>query len=147
MAGNEDEPGPSTSPKDKVKENQCSSRFAIRKVMFPRRDEEKPTRKEMPYSGPPPIIVPMRPANNNKADENRTDDGLKALFKAKLGPTDYTIKNLNKATQIRADNAKSYSLIQKVFQEAKLEFYTYNNEGPKFEKFVMYGLYENCAFS
>lgn len=135
MAGNTDggEPAPPNT------QEKTTSRFAIRKVMFPRAaDNTAANKKETPSSDPPPIVVPFRQAN--KTAENLIDSDVKTILKAKLVPADFVIKNLNNATQIRANNAKTYAEIQKILSEAKMEFYTYTNQAPKLKKFVVYGL-------
>ena len=135
------------SPPDHVTEEVQDSRFSTRRIYFPRDAGDKPKPQEFQPKAPPPIIVPGQPAEeattaNVSTGPDRSKGGLKSLLKAKLDAADYVIKHLNTATQIRANNANAYAKIQKLLQDEKINFYTYINDGPKFKKFVLYGLYE-----
>lgn len=67
-------------------------------------------------------------------------NNLKALLKTKLKPTDFVVKNLSTATQIRVNNAEIYATTLGILKEANIDHYTYVNNAPKLKKFVMFGL-------
>lgn len=53
---------------------------------------------------------------------------------------DYLIRNLNNATQIRATNIQAHKQIKELMSANKFQNYSYDNDGPRFKKLVLYGL-------
>lgn len=129
MGDNEKDRASSSLPADGG-DMDSNSKFAIRKVVFTSCNAETPRDNAKAVAEPPPFIVP------NLAEQQK----LKNLLKAKFASGDYIIKNLNSATQIRAKNSLIYATMDQFLTENKLQFYSYTNDGPKYKKFVLYGL-------
>lgn len=119
------------------------TRFAIRRVFFGREGAGNVKLQVEPSCAPPPIIVPdaaNTSSNDAEAGSSQNKIGVKQLLLTKLDQGDYVIKHLNRATQIRPNNTDAFVKILKELDEAKHHYYSYNNNSPKYKKFVLYGL-------
>lgn len=131
----------SETPGDTQTED-AKNRFAIRKIAFSRPRSDPKQKEGNKPEEPPPIIVPHSKQHQEDNGSVSTDkpDSLKRLLKSKLVCGEFLIKNLKTVTQIRATSTIAHGKIKQLLEKNKYEFYSYSNDGPKFRKFVLYGL-------
>lgn len=137
-----------TAPATTKGSEERTSRFAIRKIIFKPKDVEA-AQTNATTTPPPPIIVPHNGGKNhskpvstvdNTPKETATPVLLKAILNKEMNRGNYLIRNLNNATQIRATNIQTHKKIMELLTANKIQHYSYVNDGPRFKKFVLYGL-------